>query len=51
MQFDSDSHDTLQLVQLYLKKVASELDVELSLNSRHTRPRANIKAEARYLKN
>ncbi|MFN6564494.1 MAG: helix-turn-helix transcriptional regulator [Nostoc sp. ChiSLP01] len=48
MQFDSDrSHDTLRLVQLYLRKVASELDVELPLHSRHT-IQSDLKTLRRY---
>ncbi|MEH1967564.1 helix-turn-helix transcriptional regulator [Nostoc sp.] len=36
VQSDSNNHDTLQLVQLYLQKVASELNVKLPPYSRHT---------------
>ncbi|MEH2080374.1 MAG: hypothetical protein V7K89_10275 [Nostoc sp.] len=48
MQSDSDiSHDTLQLVQLYLQKVASELDVELLRYSPHT-IQSDLKTLRRY---
>ncbi|BCL37112.1 helix-turn-helix transcriptional regulator [Nostoc sp. MS1] len=36
MQSDSDNHDTLNIVHMYLYKVASELNIELPLYSRHT---------------
>ncbi|MDZ8187195.1 MAG: WYL domain-containing protein [Nostoc sp. ChiSLP02] len=36
MQSDSDNHDTLKIVQTYLYEIASELNVELPLYSRHT---------------
>jgi hypothetical protein len=34
MQSDSNNHDTLQLVQLYLQKVASELNRHLRKHSK-----------------
>ncbi|MBN4006965.1 YafY family protein [Nostoc sp. LPT] len=48
MQSNSEkSHHKLQLVQLYLQKVASELNVELPLYSRHT-IQSDLKTLRRY---
>ncbi|MEH2375675.1 hypothetical protein [Nostoc sp.] len=48
MQSDSEkSHHKLQLVQLYLQKVASELNIELPLYSRHT-IQSDLKTLRRY---
>lgn len=47
MQSDSDNHDTLNIVQMYLYKVARELNVKLPVYSRHT-IQSDLKTLRRY---
>ncbi|ALF52143.1 hypothetical protein ACX27_03620 [Nostoc piscinale CENA21] len=47
MQSDPSNHDTLNIVQMYLYKVASELNVELPPYSRHT-IQSDLKTLRRY---
>ncbi|OUL22282.1 WYL domain-containing protein [Nostoc sp. 106C] len=47
MQSDYDNHDTLNIVQMYLYELASELNIELPLYSRHT-IQSDLKTLRRY---